>query len=714
MGSRGINEDAVTKIITLHIINDRDVVEAEKLLFELPGLRKFLVSLRTEREKEQFRRHLRKYINMYLPDCPWEPTTTRRFTIDNQEASVTARKHIKKGTLIKYLSGTLVSLSQQEEAKLAETQRNFSIVYSSRRKTGSLFLGPARFANHDCEANARLSTTGSDRMEIIATRDIEVGEEITVTYSDGYFGENNCDCLCSTCEHNGRNGWSHGQLTSSASGAATPIGDQIDTPMEANSPRRKRQRESTTASEQPEEALGREVKRRKAEESRKRAREPEEESEDLPSEAPTTKKTKRGYASSKLSQELSMTNETDELALPIPPSPTMPPVKRGRGRPPNKKKLKPELKSSRLSKEDPAGDRTTQDLVDELAPSEHSPPTEGGAWNKESELEPSAAKAAPINGGEGILLVKTEVTLKEPPQPMTAGEQQSSISVDVLPAGASPSSDSSWPKSLGTMAGSPVSDESTQATSTSDPSIDNASDQIGIKNEPEDTIIVASSATIVESTIPAEPGSDSDLSELDAGLELNHSSMTVEPRVTKRPRGRPRKIIASIETAATTTTTSSTAVIKKSEILKAVATKPASRVPGDYKNTRRLIVRKYDAWINCQTCDSSFVQENSYQIRKECPRCERHSKLYGYQWPKTEREGPRDEEERVLDHRTVHRFLHTRDEANARKRKWGKGVREASTVSRELSERPGSETGERGTPNTRSFTRRARKERNTM
>jgi len=36
-------------------------------------------------------------------------------------------------------------------------------------------------------------------------------------------------------------------------------------------------------------------------------------------------------------------------------------------------------------------------------------------------------------------------------------------------------------------------------------------------------------------------------------------------------------------------------------------------------------------------------------------------------WPKTEKEGRWDEEERVLDHRTVHRFLRPEEERRSRK-----------------------------------------------
>lgn len=31
-------------------------------------------------------------------------------------------------------------------------------------------------------------------------RPIEIGEELTCFYSNSYFGENNCECLCESCE----------------------------------------------------------------------------------------------------------------------------------------------------------------------------------------------------------------------------------------------------------------------------------------------------------------------------------------------------------------------------------------------------------------------------------------------------------------------------------------------------------------------------------
>ena len=50
----------------------------------------------------------------------------------------------------------------------------------------------------------------------------------------------------------------------------------------------------------------------------------------------------------------------------------------------------------------------------------------------------------------------------------------------------------------------------------------------------------------------------------------------------------------------------------------------------------------------------------------------RHSKIYGYIWPKTQPEGKGDKEERILDHRQINRFLHPEDEAKIRGKKYWK------------------------------------------
>ncbi|KAK3066862.1 histone lysine methyltransferase Set9, partial [Teratosphaeriaceae sp. CCFEE 6253] len=204
--SRGLTEDAVCAILRQHTIHARDPAAAHAALLALPGLAKFYRGLRTEDEREHFERHLRKYIALYLPDCPFDVGTTNRYTIMTAEAAIYARKPIRRGQPIKYLSGIQVEMTEKEEKELC-SRTDFSIVLSSRRKRPSLFLGPARFANHDCDSNARLNTQGPHGIQILACRDIAVGEEITVTYGEDYFGEGNGECLCGTCEGLARNGW---------------------------------------------------------------------------------------------------------------------------------------------------------------------------------------------------------------------------------------------------------------------------------------------------------------------------------------------------------------------------------------------------------------------------------------------------------------------------------------------------------------------------
>lgn len=166
-------------------------------LTKLPGLQGFYGNLNFD-EKKHFQQHLCQYVAIYMPDCPFEISSTNRYTIGLHEATVIARQPIKKGVAIKYLGGTRVRLTREEDtAETAQPNGDLSIVVQDRNKATSLFLGPARFLNHDCNANAKLLPSGLYAMEVIAVRDIQVGEEITVSYGDDYFDDDKC--RCETC-----------------------------------------------------------------------------------------------------------------------------------------------------------------------------------------------------------------------------------------------------------------------------------------------------------------------------------------------------------------------------------------------------------------------------------------------------------------------------------------------------------------------------------
>ncbi|KAL2872632.1 putative carboxylesterase [Aspergillus lucknowensis] len=530
---RGVVDDTVGRILLHDVIVDKDAGEAERKILELSGMKRYLTRLPNDREKDWFRKHLRKYIQMYLPDCPFEVTTTNRYTITEHEAAICARRFIPQGREIKYLSGTLVPMTKEEEQDLDLKRKDFSIVMSSRRKTPSFFLGPARFANHDCSANGRLVTRGVEGMQVVATRDIYIGEEITVSYGEDYFGIDNCECLCLTCERAVRNGWSPRADSEPQSKASTP--------------------------------------------------------ELLPAEGFHTPKKRKA------------TTEVDSDI-----SPSWTPRKRAKFTPRNSK-LRSELS-----------------LSEEIA--------------KSIESEP------------GALTTRTA----------TPRHNDSATQTTSDPAVGDPKSSSTDSESLTSL----IPDES-QRSSTSTAPTSECDEGLGTKPEISGpvsdvkTTIKAAKSTGVTST----PAGDAHVKvKVESTAEASLQELASSSALGKKPKkSRSKRVFLSVEPVSKLT-----------------------RVPGDYTKTPKLLAHAYDRWVDCHTCSSWFVQQNSYLTRRECPRCERHSILYGFRWPKTEKEGPSDDEERVMDHRTIHRFLYPEEEALVSRR--GRGVSFGITPTPELSE----------------------------
>ncbi|KAJ4395730.1 histone lysine methyltransferase Set9 [Didymella pomorum] len=566
--SRGMHEEDIADRIRRHAIWDKDPAEAVQELLKLPGLRKFLASMKDEKDQEQFKRHLRRYVNIYMPDCPFEVTTTNRYMITEHEASITARRDINPREEIKYLTGVQVAMTEEQEQKLELARKDFSLVISSRKKTRSLFLGPARFANHDCDANARLSTKGYDGMQIVAAKPIEAGDEITVSYGEDYFGEDNVECLCKTCEQRGVNGWA---------------------PM------------------------------KRVEES-----EDEEEEEQATEERGTKRKSES-----------------------VEPTPR---------------------KKGRFVKRSPEKPRASEHLREATLRKAHSISSLPVSSIEDSEAT-SPAKARDIRNlqRDGLLT------------PLTVSMDEASSSRDTSPQ---------------SLAHSPKSAHSTDATSVDEEPSLAILPKIKIESETLHsnptlgvaTLMTQTTTTTVNAPLPSLLSPDdsaSELSDLSDSLEFDSEHEQLVKR-KYRPTLRTTRSKSNFDIQNRIGTPIE---ITEDEVPQGWVKN--KRKPGDYMTSAACLSAKYSKWVECQTCDDAFVQADGYNTRKECPRCERHSKLYGFRWPKTEKEGKHDKDERVTDHRTVNRFVDPEEERELKMSKAKKLLK--NSILQRYSSTPGSQ-----------------------
>ncbi|KAH7359585.1 hypothetical protein BKA66DRAFT_427027 [Pyrenochaeta sp. MPI-SDFR-AT-0127] len=576
--SRGLHEEDIADIIRERVVWEKDPAEAVQKLLQLPGMRKFMAGLKDDRDQEHFKRHLRRYVNIYMPDCPFEVTTTNRYTITDHEASITARRDINPREEIKYLTGVQVAMTEEQEKTLEMARKDFSLVISSRKKTRSLFLGPARFANHDCDPNAKLSTKGYDGMQIVAVKPIIEGDEITVSYGDDYFGDDNEECLCQTCENKQQNGWAPmKRVEESDDDEGDEEGDQTIHP----------QTDDVTSQD--------------AQTSRKRRRS---NSADEDTSLDPTSLSKRA----RIEQKTSSNKRRSSDAL-------------------HKATLKKAHSTSSLRQEVPVS--SIEDPTNNLTAS------------------PQISRAIRNQQRDGLLTVSLDDTSSSrettPQSPLTAASPKSTQSTDATSIDEDHPMDGSIPK-----------------VKVEPETLHNEKPALGVATVKEEV-----TTTTVNAPWPSPPVDDdcmSDLSELSESFEFDSEN---EQIVKRKPR----------PTLRTTRSKS------KNEIYNGFGTPISAdpeddaeyveneRKPGDYMTSTSLLSAKYSKWVECQTCENEFVQQDGYNTRKECPRCERHSKLYGFPWPKTEREGKHDKEQRIRDHRTVHRFVDPDEERQLKRDK---------------------------------------------
>lgn len=626
--SRGVKEEEITKIIQTHLIVEPNIDLAEQKLLATDGLRRFLNALKTPKQKLDFKQHLRRYTQIYLPDCPFEVSSTNRYTVTTHEASIVARRLIKRNESIKYLSGIQVLITPKEEADLAVRKKDFSIVVSSRNRMASLFMGPARFANHDCGANAKLVITGQAGIDIVAIRSIDVGEEITVTYGENYFGENNCECLCQSCEDSLINGWKQPE-------GFVPVKKSIEGDSAAVA--------AAAAAAQGYNTRGR--GRFGRGESRSRT----------PSITPDVRPKVLRTKASRLLRDGERASTTDSSSLEGPGSV----LKRKRdteslATPPVTPAKKQRTTQYEIA---PAPLRTERSFSseDELGGTSRSESSGGEAvltdvTTPEDTTDPAEAFSKPTPIVHVIANLKQEQDVDENPQ---AGLQEVEPFPGLNDVTDLPAPLLETPRPADRVHGMSIRDIlNTPSEAATTPK----------GRTPNDRFAAAFSRHTAADTPRARR------TRVESPDPLSNNALhpaSSPPDSAQRGRGRSRSS-AAIEVGEKEVDLLPTAPDTTDDGLSSAAN--GHRTPGDYELTPRLLSEPDMAWVRCMICSTAFVQQNAYYTRSSCPRCERHSKLYGYVWPKTQPDGPRDKEERILDHRTIHRFLALDDELMVRGR----------------------------------------------
>ncbi|WVQ70974.1 hypothetical protein IAR50_000499 [Cryptococcus sp. DSM 104548] len=206
----------------------------------------------TPGQKERFIKHLRRYLLILQPASRLEIHLTSRYTFitGHTELAVFATRPLIPGTVMQELQGSVVPLpnewreemdigddyaveaageesDSEEEVEEEEgdrdtesaaegssrrrkareerrqqgqrrsdrtKRRDFSIVWSGLKRCYQLFLGPARFLNHDCNPNVELLRQGN-YVTFRVTKPIKIGDELTTFY------------LCLTCEQQEKGGF---------------------------------------------------------------------------------------------------------------------------------------------------------------------------------------------------------------------------------------------------------------------------------------------------------------------------------------------------------------------------------------------------------------------------------------------------------------------------------------------------------------------------
>ncbi|CBY11806.1 unnamed protein product [Oikopleura dioica] len=157
-------------------------------------------------QKIMLQDHIFSFLKFWDPKSGFTVRECARYSKEgNRGAAIYATRSFKTGEEIKGLKGCSAPMTDEQYEQLVTPGKNdYSILIGFPRRKGpnrhSLWLGPAAYINHDCRANCEIDHRINNKVVIRATRDIEANEELLMFYGSQFFGADNCECECRTCE----------------------------------------------------------------------------------------------------------------------------------------------------------------------------------------------------------------------------------------------------------------------------------------------------------------------------------------------------------------------------------------------------------------------------------------------------------------------------------------------------------------------------------